>query len=157
MKAMQAMTRNVVCIHANDTLESAKEIMGEWEIRHLPVVDDGKLIGILSDRDILLHSSMSPEGECHVNDCDVGEVMTRNVITCSPTDSIAKVATAMTDRKIDSLPVVESDGELVGLVTSTDLLELLKEKDVLDSGRLIPWSYHLRFRDTNGYGTRYTE
>ena len=157
MKAMQAMTRNVVCVQANDALESARDIMGEWEIRHLPVVDDGKVIGILSDRDILLHTSVGQEGEMVVEDLEVGDVMTRNLITCGPTDSIAKIATIMTDRKIDSLPVIEADGELVGLVTSTDLLELLKEKDVLDSGRLIPWSYHLRLRDANGYGSRYIE
>lgn len=157
MKAMQAMTRNVVCIHPTDSLESAKDVMGEWEIRHLPVIEGGKLVGILSDRDILLHTTVGVSGDQVVTDIEVGEVMTHDVVTCYPSDSIAKIATIMTERKIDSLPVVESDGELVGLVTSTDLLELLKEKDVLDSGRLIPWSYHLRFRDLGDYGSRYME
>jgi acetoin utilization protein AcuB len=149
MKAMQAMTRNVVCIHAHDSIETAKDIMDEWDIRHLPVVDHGKLVGMLSDRDILLRTSLTSNNVKVVDDCEVRDAMTARVITCSPTDSIAKIASAMTDKKIDSVPVVEDDGELVGLVTSTDLLELLKERDVLDSTRVLPWSYQLRFKGPN--------
>ena len=146
MKAMQAMTRDIICIHPQDALEVAHDIMGEWDIRHLPVVEDGRLVGILSDRDVLLHSSQATRGEWDIEELDVGEVMTPNPITCTPTDTIAHIATVMTERKIDSLPVVEEDGELVGLITSTDLLELLKEKDILDSTRTIPWSYQLKYK-----------
>lgn len=150
MKAMQAMTRNVVCIHGHDNLETAHDIMQEWDIRHLPVVDHGRLVGMLSDRDILLRSELTENGVKIIQDMEVADAMTKKVLTCTPTDSIAKIATLMTDRKIDSLPVVEDDGELVGLVTSTDLLELLKERDVLDSTRVIPWSYQLKYKSNNG-------
>ena len=153
MKAMQAMTRDVICIGPNDALEVAHDIMGEWDIRHLPVVEDGRLVGILSDRDVLLHSSQGAGRDWDVEDVDVGAVMTPNPITCTPSDTIAHVATVMTERKIDSLPVVEEDGDLVGLITSTDLLELLKEKDILDSSRQIPWKYQLKFGE---YGARDT-
>lgn len=153
MKAMQAMTRDVICISPNEALEAAHDIMGEWDIRHLPVVEDGRLVGILSDRDVLLHSSKGAGNEWDVEEVDVGEVMTPDPITCSPTDSIAHIASVMTERKIDSLPVVEDDGDLVGLITSTDLLELLKEKDILDSSRQIPWKYQLKFGDFGVRGT----
>jgi acetoin utilization protein AcuB len=154
MKAMQAMTRDVICISPNDALEVAHDIMGEWDIRHLPVVEDGKLVGILSDRDVLLHSSQGVGREWDVEEVDVGDVMTPNPITCLPTDTIAHVARVMTERKIDSLPVVEEvGGDLIGLITSTDLLELLKEKDILDSTRQIPWKYQLKFGE---HGARNT-
>ena len=151
MKALQAMTRDIICIHPEDGLEAAHDIMGEWDIRHLPVVDeDGRLVGILSDRDILLHSTQGVRGEWDVEEVDVSEVMTANPTTCTPNDTIAHIATVMTDKKISSLPVVEADGDLVGLITSTDLLELLKERDILDSSRTIPWTYQLKFREGRG-------
>ena len=75
----------------------------------------------------------------------VGDVMSQPVITCSPTDSIAKIAATMIDRKVSGLPVLESEGELVGLVTSADLLELLKERDVLETGRVLARPYAVHF------------
>ena len=157
MKATQAMTRDVVFIHANDSLQAAQDIMNEWEFRHLPVVEGEKLIGIISDRDLLLYTHVDEDGVRALADLEVGEVMARKPVTCSPSYSIARIAAMMTERKIDCLPVVEDDGELTGLITSTDLIELLKEKDMLDSSRVVPWSYQLRLRDVDGYGKRHIE
>jgi CBS domain-containing protein len=146
MKAVQAMTRNVVCMQETDSIEAARDIMKEWDMRHLPVTRDGVLVGILSDRDLLLHTSGDRvSGDGQVADRSVRETMTKKPITCSPADSIAHIAGLMVDNKIDCVPVVEDeDGELVGLITTTDLLDLLREREVLDATRTVPWNFAVR-------------
>jgi CBS domain-containing protein len=146
MKAMQAMTRNVICVHETDAIETARDIMKEWDIRHLPVVRDRMLVGILSDRDVLLHTSGGQiAGDGQIADRSVRETMTKKPITCCSADPISYIAGLMLDNKIDCVPVVEEDdGELVGLVTSFDLIELLREKDVLDASRTVPWNYAVK-------------
>jgi acetoin utilization protein AcuB len=144
MKAMQAMTRNVVCVREEDTLQAAHDLMQEWEIRHLPVTNDRKLIGIISDRDILPYVSDLASQELGVR--LVANVMTRQVLTVSPADPVSHIANVMSLYKIDCLPVVEDDGseQLVGLITSMDLVDLLREKEILDVSRTVPWTYTVR-------------
>ena len=153
MKAMQAMTRNVVCIHEDDSLEVARDIMKEWDIRHLPVVRDRLLVGILSDRDVLVYTE-GPGRNSKLAERSVRETMTKKPITSCAGDSISHIAGLMVENKIDCVPVVEDDGnELIGLITSTDLLELLREREILDVSRAVPWSYAVRMmgRDAVGY------
>lgn len=140
MRASAAMTRNVVCIDPNDSISDAHQVMTEWEIRHLPVLHNGRLVGILSDRDVLLRSRATEEG-LDIDDVPVEDAMTPHPITCMPATSIAEIGRAMTSHKIDSVPVVDEDGELVGLVTSTDLLELLCAKEESLAARTIPYSF----------------
>lgn len=144
MKAMQAMTRNVVCIHEDDTLEVARDIMKEWDIRHLPVVRDRLLVGVLSDRDVLVYAE-GPGRNAKLSDRSVRETMTKKPIVSCASDSISHIAGLMVENKIDCVPVVEDDSnELIGLITSTDLLELLREKEILDVSRSVPWGYAAR-------------
>ncbi len=153
MKAMQAMTRNVVCIHEDDSLEVARDIMKEWDIRHLPVVRDRLLVGVLSDRDVLVYTEGSGRN-AKLADRSVRETMSKKPITSCAGDSISHIAGLMVENKIDCVPVVEDgDNELIGMITSTDLLELLREKEILDVSRSVPWSYAVRMlgRDTLGY------
>ncbi len=143
MKVIQAMTRNVICIKEDDTLQRAYDLMLEWEIRHLPVTSDGKLVGILSDRDVLPYLSRRELGQ--VPEIPIFEIMTRNVLTVSPSDTIWHVANLMSVNKIDGLPVTEDpDQRLVGLITSMDLVDLLREREVLDLSQAIPWTYRLQ-------------
>jgi CBS domain-containing protein len=128
MKAADAMTRKVICIHPEDSLEDAHALMTEWTIRHLPVVDEGVVVGILSDRDVLRVMQVDGEVE-RVPALLAGDVMHRRPHHCVPTSSISYIAGLMVDHKIDALPVLDAEGRLVGLVTSSDLLELLREKE----------------------------
>jgi CBS domain-containing protein len=146
MKAMQAMTRNVVCVHEDDAIETARDIMKEWDIRHLPVVRDRMLVGILSDRDLLRYTNGERvTGVGQVADRTVRETMSKKPITCNPSDTISHIAGLMVDNKIDCVPVVEEDdGELVGLVTSSDMLDLLREKEILDASRTVPWNFDVK-------------
>ncbi len=153
MKALQAMARNVVCIHEDDSLGVARDVMKEWEIRHLPVVRGKALVGVLSDRDLLLYTEASRTNCPPIADRSVGETMSKKPVTCGAGDSISHIAGLMVENKIDCVPVVEDDsGEVIGMITSTDMLELLREKDILDASRTVPWSYAVRMMGHDGTG-----
>lgn len=140
MKAVTAMTRNVVTIEPSQSLKDAHEIMIEWSIRHLPVVQNRKVVGILSDRDVLIHASRGKNGLA-VPSLQVKEAMTAMPMTCQSSAAVGKIARMMIEHKIDSLPIVNPEGELVGLVTSSDLLELLAEREDMTDGRVITFQY----------------
>ncbi len=143
MKASATMTRNVVCVEPGDSLQDAYELMFEWEIRHLPVLDGQRLVGILSDRDVLVHASSNGEGGLEVESLTVGEVMTSDPITCRSTTSVTSISETMIRHKIDSVPVVDDDHQLVGLVTSSDLLELLIAKEEFHVTSPLPTQYSI--------------
>ena len=133
MKAEYAMTRNIVCVRPDDTVADALELMQEWCIRHLPVVDDEELVGILSDRDLI-----RVEADGVVEDC-----MTRKPIVCKTTTSLVEVAEIMLDEKIDSIPVVDSDGELAGLITSSDFLQFVVDRERRALTHPIPFRFEI--------------
>jgi len=96
--------------------------------RHVPIVDAGKLVGIVSDRDLkqATASVLTTEGherERVLDELTAGQIMTRRVVTVGPTDGVEEAARLMATRKISALPVTEDD-RLVGIVTDTDVLEL---------------------------------
>jgi CBS domain-containing protein len=101
--------------------------MNLGRIRHMPVVDDGKLVGIVSQRDLFRSALITALGfgrkvtSALIKTIKVKEVMTEKVITISPNTSIKDAARQMIDKKIGCLPVVEED-RLIGLVTETDML-----------------------------------
>ena len=110
------MTTAVVTIRASESIREAHAEMELGVMRHLPVVDDrGRLVGVLSDRDVI--GSLAGRKPRHV-----AEVMTRDVRTIRPTAPAHTAAGIMLDEKIGSLPVVDDEGVLVGIVTQTDFL-----------------------------------
>ncbi|NHK38732.1 CBS domain-containing protein [Thermus thermophilus] len=137
MLVRDVMKSPVLTVGPEVTLEDAYRFLLEKGIRHLPVVEEGRLVGILTDRDIRLATShLNPKGPCP--GCTrVGEVMTREVITAHPLDPVEEAARVMRERKIGCLPVLE-DEALVGIVTGIDLLDaLLRLTGVTEpSGRL---------------------
>jgi CBS domain-containing protein len=120
LRVRDLMSTALLTVNASETVAEAHAEMELGVIRHLPVVDDrGRLVGVLSDRDILraLSSKKSPR---------VAEVMSRDVITAPPEANAHVAADLMLDHKISSLPVVDDTGALVGLVTQTDYVELAR-------------------------------
>lgn len=145
MQARTAMTRDVICVNPEDTLADAHLIMEQWRIRHLPVVavaGSRLLVGILSDRDVLRHGQLH-EGRLSVPRLPVAQVMTAAPLTCAATSTVSHVAGLMLDHHIDAVPVVAADGELVGLITSSDLIELLRDHDEKE-GKILPFSFNVR-------------
>lgn len=130
MLVRDVMQSRLITIEPKTTLPQATRLAAERRVRHLPVVQDGDLVGIVSDRD-LKQAMASPATslEAHelnylLNRLTVAEIMTRAVVTIGPNSPIEEAARLMVQDKISALPVTEG-GRLIGIVTETDLLELL--------------------------------
>ena len=133
------MTRDIIVATPGLAIADAWRTLQRENIRHLPVTRSGRLVGILSDRDLLRAGDLLASKELAFWDQTVAEVMTTKPVVCAPRTSIAEAARIMTTEKIDALPVVSGD-KLVGLITSTDLLLLL-----VDSApdKVIPFDFRL--------------
>ena len=121
------MKTKVVTISVDDTLWTVNEIMELGSVRHLPVVQSGKLVGVVSQRDLLRASLSSVMGlsgdeqQVFLEGVKIAEVMSAEPVAVSPDDSVHEAARTMAGRKIGCLPVVQG-GELIGIVTETDVL-----------------------------------
>lgn len=117
------MRSPALAISANITLQDAYRIMREKGIRHLPVVEGERLVGVVTDRDLRLATSslapspFSPESR-------VSAVMSASPLTAEASDPVEDAARTMRERKIGCLPVLE-DGRVIGIVTGLDLLDAL--------------------------------
>lgn len=130
MQARALMTVNVTCILPEASLETAWKLMRKLRARHLPVINaDHTVVGMLSDRDLLLHGQRNELGEIVFPEVSVSKVMSAEVISVSSGATASEMVSVMLDEKIDALPVVSPDGRLKGLVTSSDLLALLIERE----------------------------
>ncbi len=132
MLVRKKMHKDLVTITKDDRMTVAKKILKEKNIRHLPVVDGKRLIGLVTNMDIR-KAEASPATSLEIRELHylldkltVGEIMTRNVITISPDISVEEAAILLHDNKIGCLPVVE-DGNLVGIITENDVMEILIE------------------------------
>jgi acetoin utilization protein AcuB len=117
------MRSPAVSIPAGTTLQDAYRIMRERDIRHLPVLEGEKLVGVVTDRDLrlatsaLVPSPFSPDSR-------VSAVMSTAPLTADASDPVEDAARTMRERKIGCLPVLD-DGRLIGIVTGLDLLDAL--------------------------------
>jgi len=119
------MHSEVVTVAPGDTLARAFALTRERGIRHLPVLDEGVLVGIVSDRDLKRAIPPSAIGVApEFASTAVAQVMTRAVITTGPTVAVEEAARVMVSEKVSALPVTEG-GRLVGIVTETDVVALL--------------------------------
>lgn len=133
MLVRERMTKNPYTVRTDTPLEEALRQMRERQIRHFPVLDRaGNLVGIVSDSDLLYASPASTtslsvyEMQYLMSRLTVGEVMTKDVVTVAEDTPVEDAARVMTDHKISGLPVVR-DGQLVGIITETDLFQLFLE------------------------------
>lgn len=118
MKVRELMQRSVTTVGESDTLALASQLMLWNGIRHLPVMRDGRVVGMLSERDVLAHAS--PDHPLK-RPTLVGEAMSAPVKIAPPHMDTSEAAAIMVGERIDALPVVQ-EGTLVGIITSTDLL-----------------------------------
>lgn len=117
------MSAGAYSIRPEDSLATAAELMQRHDIRHLPVMSDHELVGVISQRDLqVLRQAGALEGESS----PVGDFMWQDVYTVTPNTSIAHVAQDLLDRKIGSAVVVER-GEVVGMFTLVDALRALAD------------------------------
>jgi acetoin utilization protein AcuB len=123
------MTRDLVTLSPEASAAEALTLCRERRIRHIPIVEEGRLVGIVSDRDLRDASPALGDADraSTLQEIRLGDVMTREVSTADPQDPIENVAQEMYELKIGSLPVVaEADEEkLLGIVTSSDVMRAL--------------------------------
>ena len=115
------MTPEPVVTKSSRTLWDAHQLMRERGVRHLPVVDDGRLVGIVSQRDLYLLETLRG---VDIATETVDEAMTADPYTVDPTTSVAEVAHTMAEHRYGSAVVVDR-GEVVGVFTTTDALRAL--------------------------------
>jgi CBS domain-containing protein len=123
------MTADPITIAPDQMLSEIQKLFADEGFRHLPVVDEtGNLIGIVSDRDVLTFSRLSEE---HAEGLPIRHLMTRRAFAATPDTTIHEIARLMLTAKISSLPILDSAHNLIGIVTTTDILRgLLKRVPV---------------------------
>ena len=119
-----SMTREVVTVAPGATAAEALALCRERRIRHLPVVEGGRLVGLISDRDLRSATPAlgDPDRTAALEGITVGDEMAREVVTARPDDPVEHAAMAMYEKRIGCLPVVDGD-ELVGILTASDVMK----------------------------------
>ena len=139
MLVKERMTTPAMTVTPDTSFQDALKLMRDHKFRRIPVVDhEGKLIGIVSERD-LLHASPSPATSLSVWEVNyllwklkVADIMTHHVITIDQDAPIEDAANLMVTRKIGGLPVVDHAGKVAGVITETDIFKAFAE--MLGSG-----------------------
>lgn len=128
--AADAMTEPAVSVRPTDSLLDAAKLMVDHQVRHLPVVEDGAVVGMLSDRDIRTVAgdpvryveSREADGARMLN---VRDAMAPTALTIRENRPLRDVANELADEKIGALPIVDADGKLIGIVSYVDALRAL--------------------------------
>jgi acetoin utilization protein AcuB len=114
MQVRRLMTHGPKTVGPTDSLEVAGRLMAQGKFRCVPVVDQGRVIGIVTNRDVLAHADA-------LKTTSVGDVMTGEVRTVTPETTAEEAARILVSRKFGGLPVIEN-GRLAGIITTSDLL-----------------------------------
>lgn len=127
------MNRKLVTLHPKDKISKAEDIFNSYKIHHIPIEVSGKLVGILSMGDIFFNRKQKSINadkflkDINISILTVEEIMTHNPISINSDTSIIDALSVLDSKRINALPVVDN-GLLVGLITTHDLLKLLKSK-----------------------------
>ena len=130
MKVADLMSTDLVTLIEDESLAHAQRCMARGRIRHLPVVRDGRLTGLVTHRDLLaasfsIFAEVERTEQRRIFDTVlVVEAMHRDVVTVSPDLGVSQAAKILLENKYGCLPVVDDEGVLVGIVTEADFLQL---------------------------------
>ncbi|WP_165079514.1 MULTISPECIES: CBS and ACT domain-containing protein [unclassified Desulfovibrio] len=125
------MTPEVITVTPDTSLLKLGKLMRDHGVRRLPVLDSGRVVGIISDRDVRDASPSKATTldmyEMHylLAEIKAKDIMTPRPVTIKPTDTVEKAAMIMLDKKIGGLPVVDEKGELVGIISDQDVFKAL--------------------------------
>lgn len=126
MRVVDVMSEAPVTVTPSQTAREADQLMSENGFRQLPVVDGGRLVGIITDRDIRLCAGgefwFDPEAREAALRTSVGALMTRDPVTLAPHESLEKALEVFLELKVGGVPVVDQAAGLLGIVTYVDLL-----------------------------------
>lgn len=123
------MTTNPVTVSPSQSISEVSNILKGNRTHHVPVVDEGKLVGMVTTYDLWKHM----ESKTAAPDTAVSKVMNPNFIHIIPKDKVGTAAELFLDNRFHALPVINLDGELKGIVTSYDILKHTYKKEYKDS------------------------
>ena len=130
MNVETIMTRKVMTLSRDQTLREALELFRQNRIRHAPILEDDRIVGLLTDGDLrraqpsLLSGVRQEEFDRVLDETPVSRIMTRDPVTTTPDTSVKAVVKLLLSERYGALPVVEAD-RLVGIITNVDLLRAL--------------------------------
>ena len=136
MQVREIMSKDIEVVDRNDNLRTVEERMVTKQLRHLPVLEQGEVVGMVTQRDLFKAAMSSTMGygekaqQAYLQSVCVKEIMTYPVVTVSPDISVAAAAEMMISKGLGCLPVVDNH-QLIGIVTKTDLLRCLHGLDAV--------------------------
>jgi CBS domain-containing protein len=131
MQVREMMSTAIEVVDRNDHLQTVEERMAAKQLRHLPVLEQGEIVGMVTQRDLFKGAMSSTMGygekaqQAYLQSVRVKEIMVYPVVTVAPDISVAAAADMIINKGIGCLPVIEGT-KLVGMVTKTDLLRCLR-------------------------------
>jgi CBS domain-containing protein len=134
MQVREIMSTDIEVVDRNDNLRTVEERMATKQLRHLPVLEQGEIVGMVTQRDLFKAAMSSAMGygekaqRAYLQSVCVKEIMVYPVVTVSPDTSVAAAADMIINKGIGCLPVIEGT-KLIGMVTKTDLLRCLGTLD----------------------------
>jgi CBS domain-containing protein len=130
MRCREIMTSDVRTATRDMTLQQVAVLMRDGDMGSIPVVEDGKLVGIVTDRDIVVRSIAEGRGA----DTPVSEAMTTEVFSVKPDDFAFEAIRIMGDRQVRRIPVVGENGELAGIISMADVaLEMEDQVEIAET------------------------
>jgi CBS domain-containing protein len=130
MRASEIMTKNVRTAAPTATLREVAAMMRDGDMGAVPIVDNGKLIGIVTDRDIVVRAV----SESKSADSPISEAMTTELFTVSPDDFVFEAIRLMGDKQVRRIPVINTDGSLAGIIAMADVaLEMEDEREIAET------------------------
>ena len=135
MQVNEVMTKDIVTINSDDTILEACKRYNRYKIGCLLVLREGNMAGIVTERDIIKRSIIMPKDPFEAK---VEEIMSKDIITISPTADVKEAAIKMGTNNIKKLPVVLDDGKPVGIITITDIVNLVPNmlKTIAEGGEI---------------------
>lgn len=123
----ELMTRDVVALKETQNLAHAGELLNLHRIRHLPVVREGKLVGLVTHRDLLRAAAERRGRDPSLHPIWAADIMVRDVKTARPEMPLREAVRVILENKYGCLPVVSKDGMLVGILTESDLVRYAQQ------------------------------
>jgi CBS domain-containing protein len=119
MKVRDLMTTGVASIDSDDSLSSAARMMWECDCGVIPVTREGRVLGVITDRDICMASWIRNQP---LSELCVSDSMSRELFSCAPDDNVSVAERLMQSRQIRRLPVIDKEGHLVGILSLADIV-----------------------------------
>ena len=125
------MTKDVISVDVNDSMQDAARLIRKHKIKRLPVMEKGKLVGIVTDRDLKTASASEVTTlEIHellflLSEIKISDIMTKDPITIPLDYTIDEAAQILLEHKLSGAPVVDDEGQVAGVITQTDIFRVL--------------------------------